>query len=127
LAAERQAQRATAIVHDGLIPHLREWLKHKLVRRLITDRTKLMEAQQTAALKALAVEERLGRVELQIRQQNLVYERRIEELTCELLAAKEENRELIRQKIAQVKAEMEAARARVLAEAGADDARPDNG
>ena len=45
---------------------------------------------------------------------------RIEELNKELAAAREENRELIRERIAQVRAEMEAARSRVLAEANLD-------
>ena len=117
LAAEQQAQRANALVEQGLIPHLREWLKRKLLRRLLADRTKLLDNQQTATLKALAVDERLARIETQIREQNQAYERRIEELNQELLAAKEENRELIRAKISQVKAEMEAVRARMLAQA----------
>lgn len=116
LAAEQQARQATAIVHHGLIPHLREWLKQHLVRRLMADRTKMLEAQAAATVQALAVEERLGQIELQIRQQNQIYERRIEELSRELAAAKEENRDLIRVKITQVKAEMDAARARILAQ-----------
>jgi len=65
----------------------------------------------------LDVDDRLTRVELQIQQQNQAYQRRIEELTRQLIAAREESRELIRAQIAQVKAEMEAARARLLAQA----------
>jgi hypothetical protein len=120
LAAERRAEQASAIVRRGLLPHLGQWLKHKLVRRLIADRTQLLHTQQAATLKALAVDERLARIEAQVHQQIQVYERRIEELTRELLAAKEENRELIRTKINQVKAEMEAARARIRAQASKD-------
>lgn len=94
-----------------------QWLKEKLMRRLIAERAELLGTQQAATFKALAVEERLARVEHQIQHQNRAYERRIEELTQELLAAKEENRELIRAQIAQVKAEMEVARVRALAQA----------
>jgi hypothetical protein len=117
LEAEQRAERTTAIVRKGLIPHLSQWLKNKLVRKLISDRAELLETQQAATLKALAVDERLARIESQIQQQNSAYERRIEELTRELISAKEENRELIRAKIAQVKAEMEAARARTMQQA----------
>ncbi len=117
LAAEQRAAHAQAVIRTGLIPHLSQWLKGRLVRRLITDRAELLATQRAAALKALAVDERLARIERQLQQQNQAYERRIEALTREVLTAKEENRELIRSKITQVKAEMEAARARMLAQA----------
>jgi sugar-specific transcriptional regulator TrmB len=96
-------------------------LKHKLVRRLIADRSQLLGAQQAATLKAVAVEERLARIEQQIQRQNSAYQERIEALTRELIVAKEESRELIRARIAQVKAEMAAARARVMAQTELDD------
>jgi hypothetical protein len=123
LEAEASAERARAMVRRGVLPHLRRWLKQRLVRKLATDRAQLLQTQQAATRKALSVDERLSRIELQLQQQNRAYERRIEELTCELMAAKEENRELIRARIAQVKLEMEAARVRLLAQAEA----PENG
>lgn len=126
LAAEEKAERTQALVRKGMIPHLQRWLKQKVLRRLVADRSELLNAQQAATHKARAVDERLTRIELQIKQQNLAYERRLEELTLELLAAKEENRELIRARIVQVKAEMEAARARALAQANAP-AEPSQG
>jgi hypothetical protein len=120
LAAEQRAERATAVIRSGLIPHLRHWLKQKLVRKLITDRAQLLGTQQAATLKALAVEERLARIEQQIQRQNSAYQERIEALTRELIVAKEENRELIRVRIAQVKAEMAAARAKLMAQSDPD-------
>lgn len=107
-------------VRHGVIRELSGWLKQKLVRKLVTDRAQLMEAQQLAARMANTLDTRLARIEAQIQQQSQAYVRRIEELNKELAAAREENRELIRERIAQVKAEMEAARARVLAEAHLD-------
>lgn len=107
-------------VRLGVIKELSGWLKHKLVRKLVTDRARLMEAQQLATRMANTLDTRLARIEAQIQQQNQAYTHRIEELNKELAAAREENRELIRERIAQVKAEMEAARARVLAEAELD-------
>jgi hypothetical protein len=115
LVAEERAERANAVIRAGLIPHLRQWLKQKLVRKLIADRAQMLETQQAATHKALAVEERLERIEQQFQRQNASYQTRIQELTRELIVAKEENRELIRARIAQVKAEMEAARARLMA------------
>jgi len=83
---------------------------------LVADRAGLMANQESSTLKVMKVDERLARIEAQLREQNEGYERRIEKLTVELSAAKEENRELIRAQIMQVKAEMEAARARLVAE-----------
>lgn len=117
LAAEEQARCAQELLRQGLVSQLSQWLKQKLVRKLIVDRAQLLEAQQEAARKALKVDERLNRIEQQIQKQNQSYERRIEELNRQLLAAKEESRELIRARIVQVRAEMEAARARLLAKA----------
>jgi len=115
LAAEERAERATTALRTGLVRQMSRWLKQKLVRKLMADRAQLLEAQHAATRQARTVEERLARVELQIQQQNLGYQQRIEDLTRELIAAKEENRELIRAQIRQVKAEMEAARSRLLA------------
>ncbi len=81
----------------------------------------MLDTQQAATLKALAVEERLSRIEQQIQQQNRAYQERIEVLTRELIAAKEDNREMIRDRIAQVRRDMEAARARLMAQSAADD------
>lgn len=117
LAAEQRVEQANAMMRHGLITNLSRWLKAKLLRRLISDRAGLLRAQEAAAQKVLDVDDRLTRVELQIQQQNQAYQRRIEELTRQLIAAREESRELIRAQIAQVKAEMETARARLLAQA----------
>jgi hypothetical protein len=124
LAAEQRADRATAVIRAGLLPQLNHWLKQTLARKLITDRAQLLKTQEAATLKAIAVEHRLSRIEQQLQHQNQTYEHRIEELTHLLAVAKEENRELIRARIVQVKAEMEAARARLMAQSNAqDDAR----
>lgn len=120
LTAEQRAERANAVLRKHLIPQLSAWLKQKLVRRLVADRAQLLETQQATAHKVMAVEERLSRIEKQIQQQNDTYRARIEALTRELLTAKEENRELIRARIAQAKAEMEAARVRLMAQADSD-------
>ena len=114
------AQGEDISLRQGVISELSGWLKQKLLRKLVTDRAQLMEAQQLATRMATTLDSRLSRIEAQIQQQNQAYVRRIDELNRELAAAREENRELIRERIAQVRAEMEAARARVLAEANLD-------
>jgi hypothetical protein len=126
VAAEQRAERANAVIRERLIPHLSAWLKQKLVRKLVDDRAQLLETQQAAAHKVMAVEERLTRIEEQVQRQNETYQTRIQALTRELLTAKEENRELIRARIAQVKAEMETARTRLMAQSfeARADARP---
>ncbi|HEY3913340.1 MAG TPA: hypothetical protein VGN61_02540 [Verrucomicrobiae bacterium] len=103
-------------VQARLVTNLSQWLKHAVVRRLLSDRARLVATQEAAALRVLEVDKRLAKVERQIQQQQRDYERRIEDLLRELVAAKEENRELIRAKIAVVKAEMEKARQRATAE-----------
>jgi hypothetical protein len=108
------------VIRSGLLPYLRHWLKQKLVRKLVADRAQLLATQHAATLKALEVEERLTRIEQQIQRQNYAYQQRIEALTRELITTREENRELIRARIAQVKVEMEAARVRMMAQAEAD-------
>ena len=117
LAAEQRAAQAQVALKGKLLPDLRRWLRQKLTRKLMADRAGLIQNQEMATRRVLNVDERLARIERQVQQQNRSYERRIEELTCELMAAKEENRELIRARIIQVRAEMEAARAKLLAEA----------
>ncbi len=94
-------------VRAGVIAQLTRWLKQKMVQRLVTDRAQLLDTQETAARKIMAVDERLSKIEQQIQLRNHEYEQRIDELEKELLTAQEENRELIRAKIALIKAEME--------------------
>jgi len=116
LDAEAAAERANSVLRAGLLPELSRWLKQKVVRKLLTDREELVAGQQVATRQVMAVDARLARIEAQIQHQNRAYVRRIEELTAELQAAKEENRELIRARIAQVKREMDAAREKLLKE-----------
>jgi len=116
--AGRVATPMPEAVRAGLMANLSHWLKQKFVQRLVSDRAQLLATQQAAALKVLAVDERLTKIERQIQQRNREYEKRIDELQQELLTARAENRELIRAKIALVKAEMEKARLKTGQHAG---------
>jgi endonuclease/exonuclease/phosphatase family metal-dependent hydrolase len=108
--ANRMPARMTEGVRAGVIASLSQWLKQKAVQRLVSDRAQLLATQQAAALAVLAVDQRLARIEHQIQQINQDYEQRIDDLLKDLIAAKEENHELIRAKITLVKADMEKAR-----------------
>ena len=120
LAAEQRAERAAAVIRAGLLPHLRHWLKQRVARKLMADRAQLLQSQQVATMRTIAVEQRLARIEEQVKRQNESYQQRLETLTRELLQAREENRELIRARIVQVKADMQAARERLMAQSYAD-------
>ncbi|PWU16569.1 MAG: hypothetical protein C5B50_13315 [Verrucomicrobia bacterium] len=113
----QEAAREQALQRSSFLAHLSQWLKQRLVQRLITDRVQLLQNQEAATLQIQDVDQRLARVERQIKEHTRAYEERIADLSRELLAAREENRELIRARIEQVKAEMHAARARAIAEA----------
>jgi hypothetical protein len=117
LLAEQQSALDRESLRTGLKDQLADWLKQRFVRKIVADRAAMIQAQNAAALQALAVDERLARIEKQIQDQNEAYERRIAELTTELNAARSENREMIRSRISQVKAEMLKARERLMAEA----------
>jgi hypothetical protein len=108
---------ADPAVRQGVIQELAGWLKQKFVRKLLSDRQQMIQAHELATRMATTLDNRLARIEAQIQQQNQAYLKRIDDLNRELSAAREENRELIRERIAEVKAEMDAARAKVLAEA----------
>jgi endonuclease/exonuclease/phosphatase family metal-dependent hydrolase len=118
--AERRADQATNAVKRGVVGELARWLRGGVARRLVSDRAQLLEAQRMAALKIQVVDERLTKVEQHIEQRTRDYEKRIGELEIELVEAREENRALIREKIAQVRAEMERERARLREHARAD-------
>ncbi len=100
---------------QDLRPQVLSWLKEKLIRKLLLDRSRLIDTQDELTRRTLNVTERITRIERQLDQQNQAYQVQIEGLTRELNATREENRELLRGRIAQAKMEMEAARSRLIA------------
>jgi endonuclease/exonuclease/phosphatase family metal-dependent hydrolase len=109
-AASRPTAPMPEAVRAGVIENLSRWLKQKVMRRLVSDRAQLLATQEAAVLKMVSVDERLSKIEKQIKQRNQEYEQRIDDLLKALVTAKEENRELIRAKIALLKGEMEKSR-----------------
>ncbi len=108
--------RNDALLRQGLMAQMSRWLKETFISRLLSERQNMLAVQEVATLKALAVDERLSKLETEIQEKNEAYQKRIDVLSRELLTAREENRELIRGQIAHLKAEMAAARKRIVAD-----------
>ena len=86
-------------VHERLLPHLVHMLKDAFVRKLITQRSDLLDMQQKAAADIAEMEERLAKIHAPLQERLRAYEQRISELEKELAQKGEENRELIKAKI----------------------------
>ncbi len=99
LHAEKRAAETSAVIRAGLLPHLAHWLKQRLVRRLVAERSHLLSTQAKAELDLAELETRLARLHAPMEQRLQLYRQRIEELERELAAKGEENRELIQAKI----------------------------
>ncbi len=111
---------ATAVKNDPvirarLLEHMTRLLGNSVVQRLLAQRGSLIKTQEAAAAQAEQLGERLEKVQSDMQERFGAYETRIEELETELAAAEEQNRDMIRAKIAVAKEELarERARARV--------------
>ncbi len=85
----------------------------KLVRRLISQRTVLVDAQTRAAADIADLEKRLEIIHAPLQDRLCAYEQRIIELEKELVQKGEENRELIRAKIELTRKQLSAAKERL--------------
>ena len=95
---------------EWLLPHLARILKDKLVRKLLNQRSSLLDTQEKAAADVAELEERLAKIHAPLQERLRAYEQRIQDLERELAQKGEENRELIRAKIQLTKEHMEAAK-----------------
>jgi len=108
---EEDSEDARADLRARVMPHLAEWLKKKFVRRLVSERTQMLDAQESATAELAELERRLDELHAPLQERLHAYEKRIVELE-QLLAAKgEENRELLRAKIQMTRKQLESARA----------------
>lgn len=97
LAAERRAERATAIVRKGLVGQLARLLTNDLMKKLVSQRTELIAGQHQAVGEIELLAARLEKLEGAPPQG--YYEQRIAELERELATKNAENRELLRARI----------------------------
>ena len=116
LSAEQQAAQASAVVRAGLLPQFARWLRERLVRGLLAERSHLLNTQETAELEMAELERRLAELQAPLEQRLRAYQERIAELEQELTAKGEENRELI-------KAKIELTRKKLASEQGQDPAK----
>jgi hypothetical protein len=106
------ALRDDPVIRDRLLAHLTRLMGQSIVRRLFAQRGQLLATQHAATAQTTEIEQRLEKVQSDMQERFTAYEQRIEELEKELAAAEEQNRDLIRVKIAIAKQELEAERAR---------------
>ena len=101
------------VIRARLTEHLTRLLGQSVVQRLLSQRGHLIKTQEAAAVQTEELEQRLEKVQTDMQERFGAYEERIAELEKELAAAEEQNRDLIRAKIAIAREELERARARV--------------
>jgi hypothetical protein len=106
------ALRNDPVIRARLIEHLTRVLGQSVVQRLFAQRGQLIDTQREATAQTAELEQRLEKVQTNVQERFRVYETRIAGLEKELAAAEEQNRDLIRAKIALAKQELEAERAR---------------
>lgn len=94
MEAEHRADRVVAAVRSGLMPHLARLMKDRLLRKLATQRSQLLNTQQSSARMVAELEQRLALVQAQFQTRVQSYERRIAELERELAANDRINREV---------------------------------
>jgi hypothetical protein len=102
VAAEQKAQRAHAAIRAGVLAQL----KQKLVGGLLAQRGQMIEAQRSAAAELAELERRLNELHAPLQERLRVYEARIADLEKALAAKGEENRELIKAKIAMMRKQL---------------------
>ena len=111
MLAEQRADRATAIVRKGLVAQLAHALSHDLIRKLVSQRTELLDSHQQAAGEMEQLAARLEKLEGTRPKE--YYEARIAELEKELASKSAENRALIQARIEIARKQMAEAQGRV--------------
>ena len=94
-----QPGKTSAVVRSGLIPHLARMMKDRLMVGLLSQRTHMLDAQQTATVQVTELEKRLVQIQVQLHERYGAYEGRIAELEKTLAAKEAENRQLMSDKI----------------------------
>jgi len=112
LEAERRVERANEVLRAGVMNQVGTVLKEELISGLLTQRKELIDAQRAAATEMEALEKRLDEIHAPLQERLQAYETRIAELEKALAAKDEQNRELIKAKIALVRKQLENERAK---------------
>lgn len=99
-------------IRAGMLKHLGQLLREKLVRGLVSQRGQLLDAQNSAAAEMAELERRLNELQAPLQERLRAYENRIADLEKALTVKGEENRELIKAKIQLTRRQLEAERTR---------------
>jgi ABC-type cobalamin transport system ATPase subunit len=90
------------------MPHLARVLRDRLLWKLLTHRSQLLNTQQSSAKVMAEFEQRLALVQSQFQDRVQAYERRIADLERELALKDKLNRELLGAKIQKAREVLEA-------------------
>ena len=107
---EGSPEAAPTDLRARLLPHLARLLKDKLVQKLLSQRTELLETQKKAAIEMAELEARLAKIHAPLQERLRAYEQRIGELEKELTQKGAENCALIQLKIQMVRSQLAATR-----------------
>lgn len=99
-------------LRQGLMRQLAGWVKQHFVQRLVQQRNDALAAEAQATGQVDLINERLTRLQPEIRERVVEYERRIAQLERELTGANEVTSELIKTKISLTRKELEIEKAR---------------
>lgn len=105
-----EAEQKVARAHDAIRSGVMEQLKEKAVSSLVSQRSDMMEAQHAAAAEMAELERRLNELATPLQDRLRAYESRIADLEKALAAKGDENRELIKAKIALMRKQLETER-----------------
>lgn len=110
LAAEQRADKAQAVIREGLLGHLARWMSDALVQKLLLQRAHLIESQEKAVTEVDRLGQRLETIQFRMQDRLLAYEREISRLEKELDTKDIINRELIQAEIQAIKRQMDVER-----------------
>jgi hypothetical protein len=110
LTAEARAQKATAMLRAGLVPHLARWMMNELMQRLLSQRSAVATSRQRAEREVAELATRLEEIHAPLEDRLRAYEQRIAHLEAELAAKGEQNLDLIKAKIETTRKKLEGER-----------------
>lgn len=110
--AERRAAQAQAALRAGALAQLGLWLKQSFAQRLLSERSQMLDVQQSAAAELAELEQRLDELHAPLQERLRAYEKRVAELEKALAAKGQENRQLLEAKIQLTRKQMATERAR---------------
>jgi len=106
-SSEKRAEELLAQVRAGLAPHLARHLTSQLVRKLVDDRARLLEAQKIACAEVATLEQRFARIHSELQERLRDYQARNIQLEKQLAERTDQNRQLLRTQIASLQQKLQ--------------------